>query len=55
MWPSVNGCWLRRLLTAGVLKRSPSGKRSLKVTSGTYTHVFADGRDLDYAALLTLR
>ena len=29
------------------------GQRSLKVTSDTYTHVLVDGRELDYAALLT--
>jgi integrase len=29
------------------------GQRSLKVTSDTYTHVLVDGRELDYATLLT--
>jgi integrase len=29
------------------------GQRSLKVTSDTYTHVLVDGRELDYATLLS--
>jgi hypothetical protein len=29
------------------------GQRSLKVTSDTYTDVLVDGRELDYASLLT--
>jgi integrase len=31
------------------------GQRSLKVTSDTYTHVLVDGRELDYAAMLSQR
>lgn len=29
------------------------GQRKLSVTSDTYTHVLSDGRELDYASLLT--
>jgi len=29
------------------------GQRSLKATSDTHTHVLIDGRELDYASLLT--
>jgi hypothetical protein len=29
------------------------GQRKLSVTSDVYTHVLSDGRELDYAALVT--